>query len=336
MKVAARWWKPVARNRILCELCPRFCKIGDGQRGFCFVRKNEGGQLYLTAYGSPTGFAFDPIEKKPLNHFLPGTPILSFGTAGCNLGCRFCQNWDMSKARSDDTRSVEVTPEQVVELASRHGCPSIAYTYNEPTIYGEFVIDVAKLARERGIKNVMVTSGYITPEARDDIYRYIDAANVDLKAFTDEFYFKLTYAHLDDILDTIKWLVDDTDVWIEITNLIIPGYNDNRVDIENMLNWIIENCGDEIPIHFTAFHPDFKMTSVPPTPPETLTQARNLALEKGTKYVYIGNVYDETGQITYCPNCGKKLIERGWHSIRRRDLTGDKCSCGQRINGVFV
>ena len=336
--VLAKWWEPIegSNHKVLCTLCPRFCKIGDGQSGFCFIRKNSGGKLYQTGYGTSTGFAVDPIEKKPLNHFLPGTPVLSFGTAGCNLGCRFCQNWDISKSRLDETRSLRnLTAEQVVQLAVDKKCPSIAYTYNDPTIWGEWVMDIAQRARERGIKNVMVTAGYITREAREEIYPFIDAANVDLKAFTETFYHKLTFSHLADVLDTISWLVNETDVWTEITNLIIPGHNDGMDEVAQMPDWVMENVGDEIPMHFTAFHPDFKMMDTPPTPPETLTKARNLAMETGLKYVYVGNVFDVNGQTTYCPNCGKSLIIRNWYSIVKMGITGEKCDCGQDIPIVW-
>lgn len=335
MKVLAKWWQPLENSKVRCELCPRFCEIGDGQNGYCSVRRNEGGKLYLMAYGRPIGLHIDPIEKKPLYHFYPGTSILSFGTVGCSLGCRFCQNWDMSNAKVDERRSSEATPEQIVQLAIRHNCPAIAYTYNEPTIFGEFLLDTAKLAKANGIRNVMVTNGYITPEARQDIYPYIDAANVDLKAFSEKFYYKLTGAHLSDVLDTIRWLAGETDVWIEITNLIIPGYNDNMDEVGRMVDWILDNCGDDVPLHFSAFHPDHKMLDVPRTPPEMLTQASNLAIEKGMKYVFSGNVYNPEEQATFCPCCGEKVIERDWHNISGMYLTGDKCRCGQRINGVF-
>lgn len=330
-EIVAKWWEPLENDKVLCTLCPRFCKIGDGQNGFCFVRRNKGGKLYLAAYGTSTGFAIDPIEKKPLNHFLPGSPVLSFGTAGCNLGCRFCQNWDISKAKLDKTRSLTATPEEVVRKALEHDCPSIAYTYNDPTIWGEWVMDIAKIAREVGIKNVMVTAGYITPQAREEIYPLIDAANVDLKAFTDTFYHKLTFSHLADVLDTIAWLVNDTEVWTEITNLIIPGHNDNTDEIGRMVDWILENVGDEIPLHFTAFHPDFKMMDTPPTPHETLRKARTLAMEKGVKYVYVGNVFDTDGQTTYCPHCHRSLIVRNWHKIVRQGIQDRRCECGERI-----
>ncbi len=330
--VLAKWWEPLKNNKVLCTLCPRFCKIGDGQNGFCFIRRNKGGKLYQTGYGTSTGFAIDPIEKKPLNHFLPGSPVLSFGTAGCNLGCRFCQNWNISKARLDEVRSLDnLTADQVVQLAIEKKCPSIAYTYNDPTIWGEWVMDIARIAREVGIKNVMVTAGYITPEAREEIYPLIDAANVDLKAFTETFYHKITFSHIAEVLDTISWLVNETDVWTEITNLIIPGHNDSMNEINEMVDWILKNVGDEVPTHFTAFHPDFKMMDTPPTPPETLTKARNLALEKGLKFVYVGNVHDMNGQTTYCPNCNKSLIVRNWQAIVKLGINGDKCDCGQKI-----
>lgn len=329
--VLAKWWEPLERGKVLCTLCPRYCRIGDGQNGFCFVRKNQGGKLYQTAYGTSTGFAIDPIEKKPLNHFLPGTPVLSFGTAGCNLGCRFCQNWDISKARLDETRSLTATPEEVVRMAIERHCPSIAYTYNDPTIWAEWVMDIATVAREVGIKNVMVTAGYITPQAREEIYPLIDAANVDLKAFTETFYHKLTFSHLTDVLDTISWLVNDTDVWTEITNLIIPGHNDGMDEIAQMVDWILKTVGDEVPLHFTAFHPDFKMMDTPPTPHETLRKARTLAMEKGIKYVYVGNVFDTEGQTTYCPQCHRSLIVRNWHRIVSRGIHDETCECGERI-----
>ncbi len=332
----ADWWKTLPNGKILCTLCPRYCTIGEGQKGFCFIRENIGGTLYSTGYGRPTGFAIDPVEKKPLNHFLPGTSILSFGTAGCNLGCKFCQNWTISKAKLDETYSVKASPEDVVRLAKKYGTPSIAYTYNDPTIFGEYVIDISKLAREEGIKSVMVTAGYIDKEARKDVYKYIDAANVDLKAFTETFYRKLTLSHLNDVLDTLVWLKKDTGVWVEITTLLIPGENDSPDELKEMVNWILKNLGDEVPLHFTAFHPDFKMRDKPPTPPSTLTMARNIALKEGIKYCYVGNVHNVEGQTTFCPNCGEPLIVRDWHSVRLNKLKDGKCyKCGAGIAGVF-
>jgi len=332
----ARWWQTQESGKILCTLCPRYCKIGSGQSGFCFIRQNLNGQLITTGYGHPTGFAIDPIEKKPLNHFLPGTGILSFGTAGCNLGCKFCQNWSMSKAKLDNLNALSVSPEQVVALARHHKVPSIAYTYNDPVIFGEYVIDISRLARSAGIRSVMVTNGYIDKQARKEVYEFVDAANVDLKSFTERFYHKLTFSHLADILDTLRWLKHETSVWFEITTLLIPGENDSRDEIARMCSWILENLGDEVPLHFTAFHPDFKMRDLPATPSSTLKMARQIALETGIKYCYLGNVYDREGQTTCCPQCHKPLIERDWHSVHSNILIEGKCpDCEHKIAGVF-
>jgi pyruvate formate lyase activating enzyme len=332
----ALWWQKTDNDKILCTLCPRYCTIARGQSGFCFVRKNTGGRLYSLAYGRPTGFAVDPIEKKPLNHFYPGTDILSFGTAGCNLGCKFCQNWTTTKARIADANSVFASPEDVIKIAKRYKAPSIAYTYNDPTIFGEYVIDVSKLAREEGIKNVMVTAGYIDRNARKDVYKYIDAANVDLKAFTETFYHKMTFSHLNDILDTLVWLKKDTDVWLEITTLLIPGENDSPEEIKLMCEWILNNLGDEVPIHFTAFHPDFKMQDRKATPPQTLDTARRIAMTLGIRYCYLGNVHNQKGETTYCPNCKEELIARDWHSILSYKIKDGKCfKCGFKIAGKF-
>ncbi|RKY96194.1 MAG: AmmeMemoRadiSam system radical SAM enzyme, partial [Ignavibacteriae bacterium] len=310
--VEAKWWESVENEKILCTLCPRYCKIGKGQPGFCFIRQNHNGKLYTLGYARPTGFAIDPIEKKPLNHFLPGTTVLSFGTAGCNLGCKFCQNWSISKAKLDDLNSVYATPDDVIALAKKSNTPSIAYTYNDPTIFGEYVIDISKLGREENIKSVMVTAGYIDKEARKDVYKYIDAANVDLKAFTERFYWKNTYSHLNDVLDTLIWLKNETDVWIEITTLLIPGENDSEEELKLECEWILKNLGDNIPLHFTAFHPDFKMIDKEHTPEYTLTKARGIALSMGIKYCYLGNVHNIEGQTTFCPGCGEELIRRDW------------------------
>lgn len=333
----ARWWEESKNNKLLCTLCPRYCEIGPGQAGFCYIRQNINGKLYSIGYGRPTGFAIDPIEKKPLNHFYPGTKILSFGTAGCNLGCKFCQNWTTSKAKLDDSNSIIASPEDVVLLAKRYGTPSIAYTYNDPTIFGEFVIDVANLARQENIKSVMVTAGYIDKKARKDIYKNIDAANVDLKAFTEEFYFKNTYSHINYVLDTLMWIKHDTDVWLEITTLLIPGENDSDDEIKKECDWILKNLGDEVPIHFTAFHPDFKMMNKKSTPHTTLINAKSIALSAGIKYVYLGNVHDSKNQSTYCNNCNSLLIERNWHQINLVNLRGSKCKiCGNKLSGVFL
>lgn len=333
----AQWWEPPdEKGKILCTLCPRYCRIGEGQAGFCYVRQNHGGELYAASYGKSTGFAIDPIEKKPLNHFLPGTAIMSFGTAGCNLGCRFCQNWNISKAKLVEKNSVSAAPEQVIQLALKHQCPSIAMTYNDPTIFGEYVIDISKAAHAQGVKNVLVTAGYITPEARKQIYAHIDAINVDLKAFTETFYQKLTFAHLQPVLETLSWLKQESDIWFEITNLMIPGQNDDWDETWRMCDWILNNLGPDVPLHFTAFHPDFKMQDTPRTPQETLNRARRLALKMGLNYVYVGNVRDTSGQTTYCPRCQSALIVRDWHRILSYRLKGNQCpDCDAKIAGVF-
>lgn len=332
----AQWWETQDNGKILCTLCPRYCAIGKGQAGFCFIRQNINGNLYSTGYGRPTGFAIDPIEKKPLSHFLPGTSVLSFGTAGCNLGCKFCQNWSISKARLDDLNSLTASPEDVIRIAKKYKTPSIAFTYNDPTIFGEYVIDISKLAREEGIKSVMVTAGYIDQNARKDVYKFIDAANVDLKAFTETFYHKITFSHLNDVLDTLVWLKHETEIWFEITTLLIPDENDSPEEIKKMCEWILKNLGNEIPLHFTAFHPDFKMKTKPRTNPSKLTEARSIAINEGIKYCYVGNVHDIKGQTTYCPNCENELIIRDWHSIIENNIKNCCCPrCNTKISGVF-
>lgn len=332
----ARWWEPEPSGKAHCYLCPRHCHIGEGQAGFCFIRVNEGGKLYSLGYASPAALQIDPIEKKPLNHFLPGTRILSMGTAGCNMGCFFCQNWDISKSRSDQVRSSHVPPEDVVLLAIRNGCHSIAFTYNEPTIWGEYVIDICHAAKEHGLNTVMVTNGYITYEAFHDIYDYIDAANVDLKAFTENFYGRITLTHLRPVLDALKWLKNETNVWFEITNLIIPTLNDAPAETRSLAEWILENLGPDVPVHFTAFHPDFKLQDKPRTPPETLHAARALALEAGLHYVYEGNILSDGGN-TYCPSCKNLLIRRSWHDVEQNRLKDGRCpSCGLAIPGRWT
>jgi len=333
--VQAKWWEKDPSGKILCTLCPRYCRIGEGQSGFCYIRQNIGGQLFSLGYGRPTGFAIDPIEKKPLNHFYPGTEILSFGTAGCNLGCKFCQNWSMSKARLADSNALYASPEDVINLALKHNVPSIAYTYNDPTIFGEYVIDISRIGREAGIKSVMVTNGYIDKRARKEVYEFVDAANVDLKGFSESFYHKMTFSHLDDVLDTLIWLHTETNVWFEITTLLIPNENDSDDELKQMCDWITGHLGDEIPLHFTAFHPDFKLNNHPPTPPATLRRARQIALDAGIKYCYVGNIHDLAGQTTYCPECNRDLIKRNWHSVLENNIVNGRCPhCHASIAGV--
>ena len=333
-----RWWKTLPDGRILCELCPRACKLSDGQRAFCFVRKNEGGKMVLTTYGRSSGFCLDPIEKKPLNHFYPGSSVLSFGTAGCNLGCKFCQNWDISKARDWDRLADQASPDEVAEAAVRAGARSVAFTYNDPTIFAEYAIDIAAACRERDIKTVAVTAGYITDVARPEFFAAMDAANVDLKAFTEEFYHKVSSAHLQPVLDTLKYLRHETDVWFEITTLLIPGLNDSENEIAAECEWIADNLGTDVPLHFTAFHPDFKMRDIPATPIETLERARDQARAAGLAHVYTGNVHDVASQSTYCAGCGIMLIERDWYRLGTYRLTADGAcpDCGHELAGRFA
>ncbi len=319
----AQFYKTLPNDKVHCYLCPRDCKIGVGQTGFCFIRKNLEGKLYNLAYGKPYAVQIDPIEKKPLFHFLPGSDILSIGTAGCNLGCKFCQNWDISKAKYDQDKAAEFMPEKAVQSALQNNCSSIAYTYNDPTIWAEYAMDIAKLARENGLKNVMVTSGYINPGVIPEVYENMDAANVDLKAFTEEFYYKMTLSHLKPVLNALKEL-KKLGIWIEITNLIIPTKNDNMMEIRDMSEWIVDNLGNEIPIHFSAFHPDFKMTHLGRTPIRTLAEASAVARDCGLLYVYTGNVLGE-GSNTYCPGCGELLIKRHWHDVTENRLENVKC-----------
>jgi pyruvate formate lyase activating enzyme len=330
--VEAQFYKKLENGKALCYLCPRYCEIGNGQTGFCFVRKNEGGVLYALAYANPYAVHIDPIEKKPLSHYLPGTQILSIGTAGCNLGCKFCQNWDISKARYDHERAYAFTPPAVVEMALQRGCPSIAFTYNDPVIWAEYAIDIAKAAHQAGLKTVMVTAGYITPEALPAVYDHMDAANVDLKGFTENFYRKTCLAHLAPVLETLKTLKRRGTTWLEITNLIIPTLNDALGEIRAMCRWILDHLGPEVPLHFTGFHPDFKLMHLPPTPGHVLEEARLLALEMGMHYVYVGNVTTKEGNNTYCPGCRTLLIRRSWHAVHEINLTGGCCpACGMKI-----
>lgn len=336
--VRGQWWHRLQDGRIQCDLCPRFCRLREGQRGFCFVRQARDGGMALTSYGRASGFCVDPIEKKPLNHFYPGTSVLSFGTAGCNLGCRFCQNWDISKAREIDRLGQWASPGAVVEAAIRAHCRSIAFTYNDPVIFAEYALDCAREAQKRGVKTVVVSAGYITPEARREFFAHIDAANIDLKAFTNEFYRKLCFARLEPVLDTLRWLKHETNVWLEVTTLLIPGHNDSEEEVARLCKWFARNLGPDVPLHFTAFHPDFKMMNVPPTPASTLMRARQQALEAGLHYVYTGNIYDVASQSTYCASCGQLLIERSGYQLGRWNLTADgRCKfCGTRLAGHFT
>lgn len=333
--MTTKWWHR-RDDQLICTLCPRECALHAGQRGFCFVRQNIQDEMVLTTYGRSSGFCIDPIEKKPLNHFLPGTPVLSFGTAGCNLGCKFCQNWEISKAKEFDDRTDFASPEGIAAAAVQHGCRSVAFTYNDPVIWAEYAIDTARACHAVGIKTVAVTAGYISSEARGEFYSVMDAANVDLKGFTPEFYQFLTLSKIDPVLETLRWLKHESNVWFEITNLMIPGENDSPEETARMCDWIVENLGPDVPVHFTAFHPDFRMPDHPPTPPATLQRARQQALQAGIRYAYVGNVHDVAGQSTRCPGCQSLLIERDWYQLGQYRLNGNRCGkCGAAIAGVF-
>jgi pyruvate formate lyase activating enzyme len=336
--VATKYWHALGDGRIQCDVCPRACKLREGQRGLCFVRAREADEVVLTTYGRSSGFCVDPIEKKPLNHFLPGTPVLSFGTAGCNLSCRFCQNWDISKSRELATLADAASPAAIAEAAADLGCASVAFTYNDPVIFIEYAMDTADACRERGIKAVAVTAGYMCPAPRVEFYEHMDAANVDLKAFTENFYAGTCAGHLGPVLETLEYLEHETDVWFEITTLLIPGLNDSDEEIDRMTSWVAERLGQDVPMHFTAFHPDYKLLDRPPTPAATLSRARSIALANGIRYAYTGNVHDREGGSTYCPGCGVTVVERDWYRIGDYRLTEDgHCQdCGARVPGVFA
>jgi pyruvate formate lyase activating enzyme len=332
-----RWWHLLDDGRLQCDLCPRDCRLHQGQRGACFVRARIDDAMVLTTYGRSSGFCIDPVEKKPLNHFYPGSSALSFGTAGCNLACKFCQNWDISKSRDMDRLMDQATPEAIAQSALQGGCKSVAFTYNDPVIFAEYAMDIADACHAAGIQTIAVTAGYIHPEPRREFYAKMDAANVDLKGFTDEFYVKLCGAHLAPVLDTLVYLKHETDVWFEITTLLIPGKNDSDDEVRALSAWVMKELGQDVPLHFTAFHPDYKLTDVAATPASTLTRARQIAREEGLHYVYTGNVHDTEGGTTYCPGCGATLIVRDWHRILAYRLTPDGAcpDCATRIPGCF-
>ncbi len=333
----ARWWHSLPDGRISCDLCPRDCKLHEGQRGLCFVRKREGDRMVLDTWGRSSGFCLDPVEKKPLNHFYPGSSVLSFGTAGCNLSCKFCQNWDMSKSRELDTLMDRALPEELARAAEEWGARSVAFTYNDPVIFAEYAIDVAEACRGRDIRTVAVTAGYINEIPRREFFAWMDAANVDLKSFSEEFYYKITGGHLKPVLETLVYLRHETSVWFEITTLLIPGQNDSPEEIGAMADWILRELGPDIPLHFTAFHPDYQMTDIPPTPPETLRTARQIALSRGLRFVYTGNVRDPEGQTTLCPSCHTTLIRRDGYRIDQYQIDREgRCPvCRTPLPGHF-
>jgi pyruvate formate lyase activating enzyme len=339
-RVSGRYWHALDDGRLQCDVCPRFCKLREGQRGLCFVRARQNDEIVLTTYGRSSGFCVDPIEKKPLNHFLPGSPVLSFGTAGCNLACKFCQNWDITRSREFDRLQASATPQMIAAAAIETRSRSVAFTYNDPVIFLEYAIDAAEACHEHGIKTVAVTAGYITEDPREEFFRHMDAANVDLKAFTDRFYWKECGGHLEPVLETIKYLKQETDVWFEITNLLIPGENDSEREIDEMTQWLMEHLGPDVPLHFSAFHPDWKMLDKPGTPLHSLIRSREIALGNGLRYVYTGNVHDFKGSSTYCHNCGDVLIGRDWYQLSTWNIAveNDRGRCGNcdtPVAGVF-
>jgi pyruvate formate lyase activating enzyme len=332
-----RWWdRESGSDRVICDLCPRRCHLKPDQRGFCFVRMGTADGVALTTYGRSSGFCVDPIEKKPLYHFLPGTPSLSFGTAGCNLGCKFCQNWDISKAREMDALMDSALPDAIALAALRTGSKSVAYTYNDPVIFAEYAIDVAEACRKRGIANVAKSAGYITARARSEFFGAMDAVNIDLKAFTQDFYARMCFGELEPVKETLVWLVHHSPVWVEVTTLLIPGENDSDAELRALCTWVRDALRPDVPLHFSAYHPDFKV-KIPATPPETLRRARRIAIELGLKYVYVGNVHDTAGDSTWCTTCEALLIERDWYQLGHWGLNGaGACAaCGTVVPGRF-
>ena len=335
--VKGRYFRRDDDGRTVCEMCPRACGLREGQRGVCFVRACRDGQIVLTSYGRSTGFCIDPIEKKPLFHFLPGTPVLSFGTAGCNLTCKFCQNWETSRARDVERMSDAATPEAIAAAAVRWSCRSVAMTYNDPVVFFEYAVDVADACHKRDVRTVAVTAGYMMPAPREEFYRHFDAANVDLKAFSRHFYREQCGGDLHSVLDTLSYLRAKTGVWLEITTLLIPGENDSNAELDEMTRWLVGHLGADVPLHFSAFHPDFRLLDHPPTPLATLRRARAIALGNGMRYVYVGNVRDDEGASTFCSACGERLIGRDGYQVTAWSLTEEGAckACGTACAGRF-
>jgi len=336
--VSTRYWHQLDDGQLQCDLCPRHCRLQEGQRGLCYVRQRLEDEVKLVSYGRSSGFCVDPIEKKPLYHFYPGSGVLSFGTAGCNLACKFCQNWDTTKSREMDSMADRASPRQLAQAALEMDCRSIAFTYNDPIIFMEYAVDVAAACREHDIKTVAVTAGYIDPEPRVEFFKAVDAVNVDLKAFTDRFYYKICGAHLAPILETLQYIKHETDTWLELTTLLIPGENDSPGELDAMTRWVVQHLGPDVPMHFSAFHPDWKMRDIERTPASTLSRAREIARSNGVRYAYTGNVRDPEGSSTWCHNCGELLIERDWHRLGRcgLDNQGSCVACGAGLVGHFA
>ncbi len=323
-------------KKIQCTICPRNCILKNGQEGFCYVRKNIDGEIVLTTYGYNTGLAIDPVEKKPLYQFYPDTSVLSFGTLGCNMGCQFCQNWETTKNKGDISCLNKTSPEEIIQIAKYYNCKSVAFTYNDPIIFFEYAIDTAKLCRQNGIKTVAVTSGYINPEPAKEFFSYMDAANIDLKAFSDKFYQKNCLAHLQPVLDTIKYVKNETDCWLELTTLLIRGENDSDEMLKAECEWVLKNLGCHVPVHFSAFSPNYKFINHSATDFATLVRARNIAINSGLKYVYTGNIKNVQTSSTYCQNCHRAIIVRDGYNLLEYNLKDDKCIfCGTKCDGRF-
>ena len=332
----ARYYKKLADREIECQLCPRQCRLGDKERGYCGVRENDGGIYYTLVYGKVCALNVDPIEKKPFFHVLPKTNALSLATAGCNVNCKFCQNWEISQARPEQVRNVDLSPAQAAEAAGRYGCPTIAYTYSEPTVYYEFMVDTALEARKRGIRNVVVSGGFINPEPLEALTRIVDAIKIDLKAFTPEFYKNYVQGKLQPVLDAIT-LVRKSKVWLEIVYLVIPTLNDDLDDIRRMARWMAGTIGTDVPLHFTRFSPMYLLKNLPPTPVSSLEKARDAARAEGLRFVYIGNVPGHEGENTVCPKCRTLLIRRFGYQIQENNLKGGACpNCRTAIPGLWT
>jgi pyruvate formate lyase activating enzyme len=335
--VKTKYWKKLEDDRIQCTLCPRGCKLKEGQKGFCFIRENIDNEIVMTSYGCSTGFAVDPVEKKPLYHFYPGSSVFSFGTAGCNMGCKFCQNWGITKAQETKRLSQKGLPHEIAQTAKNYGCKSVAYTYNDPVIFLEYAVDTAIECHKLGVKNIAVTAGYISKDARKDFFEHMDAANVDLKAFSESFYKKMCSSSLKDILDTLIYIKNETNVWLELTTLLIPDENDSEEELNKQCKWIVENLGRDVPVHFSAFFPSWKLMDKPRTSEETLLKAYRIARDNGILYPYTGNIHHPQTASTYCQCCQEVVIARDWNTVSEYNLNnnGECKSCGTKCAGHF-
>ena len=331
----AMYYQQIGEGLVQCQLCPNRCTLPEGSRSQCRVRENRGGKLYTLAYGNPCAVHNDPIEKKPFNHFLPGTLAFSIATAGCNLHCLYCQNWTISQKRPEEVDSISLPPEDVVKYALKAGSRSIAYTYSEPNIFYEYMLDTAKAARPKGLRNVVISNGYINPDPLRELCHAVDAIRVDLKGFSEEFYQKVCFGSLAPVLESIK-IIHQEGIWLEIVNLVVPTLNDDEGMLREMARWIVKNLGPDVPVHFSRFYPMYKLTKLPPTPVETLEKARAIAMEEGINYAYIGNVPGHPASHTYCPACGKAIIKRTGFEVTEYHIVDGKCEfCGHPIPGVW-